>query len=385
VILLCNKVKKYIALIFIYLYISMPMAFAENINAYKAGIPAKNIIKSRLEFNSNNYSRSYVLGPNDVISIFVYDSEEFNQENIRIQPNGNIIIMPLGQIKAAGTTIEDLHIQLVNKYKKYLKDPNVTIRLDKTRPFVVYVTGAVLNPGSYEISTDTSNNQNQNSTKTEVMLERKSPLLSNVLVAAGGIQFDSDLEHVKVTNSFDNSEFNVNLMKILEKGDASQDIYLMAGDTVYIPKLPTPLAVSEEKYKKYATATFSPKIVPIKVYGYVNNPGLIKLDSSASITLNSAITAAGGYLTDSAYAPKKIFISRADISGKLVTRVVNPMSNDVTLMPNDIVYVPEKPRPLVGKSFDYMMRVLNPVNTFANTYNNWALMSDPHRYQVIGK
>jgi len=381
----CNKVKKYIALIFIYLYISMPMAFAENINDCKAEIPAKNIIKSRLEFNSNNYSRSYVLGPNDVISIFVYDSEEFNQENIRIQPNGNIIITPLGQIKAAGTTIEDLHIQLVNKYKKYLKDPNVTIRLDKTRPFVVYVTGAVLNPGSYEMSTDTSSNQNQSSTKSEVMLERKSPLLSNVLVAAGGIQFDSDLENVKITNSFDNSEFNVNLMNILEKGDASQDIYLMAGDTVYIPKLPTPLAVSEEKYKKYATATFSPKIVPIKVYGYVNNPGLIKLDSSASITLNSAITAAGGYLTDSAYAPKEIFISRADVSGKLVTRVVNPMSNDVTLMPNDIVYVPEKPRPLVGKSFDYMMRVLNPVNTFANTYNNWALMYDPHRYQVIGK
>lgn len=385
----CEKVKKYIALILIVLYLSihllMSKASAESINEYKAEIPAQNIIKSRLEFNSNNYSRSYVLGPNDVISIFVYDSEEFNQVNIRIQPNGNIIITPLGQIKVSGMTIENLHILLVNKYKKYLKEPQVTVRLDETRPFVVYVTGAVLNPGSYEMSTNTSNNQNLNNSKSEVMPERKSPLLSNVLVAAGGIQFDADLEHIKITNSFDNSEFNANLMDILEKGASNQDIYLMSGDTVYIPKLPTPLAVSEEKYKKYATATFSPKIIPVKVYGYVNNPGLIKLDSSASITLSSAITAAGGYLTDSAYAPKKIFISRADVSGKLVTRVVNPMSNDVTLMPNDIVYVPEKSRPLVGKTFDYMMRVLNPVNTFANTYNNWALMSDPHRYQVIGK
>ena len=363
----------------------MPMAFAENINGYKAEIPAKSIIKTHLEFNSNNYSRGYVLGPNDVISIFVYDSDEFNQENIRIQPNGNIIIMPLGQIKAAGTTIEDLNIKLINKYKKYLKDPKITIRLDKTRPFVVYVTGGVTNPGSYEISTDTSSNQNSSGLKSDVMLDRKSPLLSNVLVAAGGIQFDADLEHVLITNSLDNSEFKVNLMKILEKGDSSQDIYLMSGDTVYVPKLPTPLAVNEEKYKKYVTATFSPKIIPIKVYGYVNNPGLIKLDSSASITLNSAITAAGGYLSDSAYAPKKIFISRADVSGKLVTRVVNPMSNDITLMPNDIVYVPEKTRPLLGKSFDYLTRMLNPVNSFANTYNNWALMSDPHRYQVTGK
>ena len=377
--------KKYIALVSILLYLSMPMAYAENNSGNKAEIPAQNIIKSRLEFNSNNYSRNYVLGPNDIISIFVYDSEEFNQSNIRIQPNGNIIITPLGQIKVSGMTLEALHLLLVNKYKKYLKDPQVTLILNETRPFVVYVTGAVINPGSYEMSTNTSNNQSLNNQNTDVLLERKSPLLSNILVAAGGIQFDADLEHVKITNSFDKSEINANLMKILEKGDSSQDIYLMSGDSVYIPKLATPLAVSEEKYKKYATATFSPKIVPIKVYGYVNKPGLIKLDSSASITLNSAIMAAGGYLTDSAYAPKKIFISRADVSGKLVTRVVNPMSNDIILMPDDIVYVPEKPRPLLGKTFDYAMRVLNPVNTFANTYNNWALMYDPHRYQVIGK
>ena len=361
------------------------MAFAEDNAGLKAEVSKQKLIKTRLELNSSSCARSYLLGPNDIISVFVYDSEEFNQTNIRIQPNGNIIIFPMGQIKAAGMTIEDLNKKLIYKYKKYLKEPKITIRLDKTRPFVVYVTGAVLNPGSYEINTDTSINQNTGNLKSDVLVERKSPLLSNVLVAAGGVQFDADLEHVKIKNSLDNSEYSANLMDVLEKGDSSQDIYLMSGDTVYVPRLATPLAVSEEKYQKYATATFSPKVVPIKVYGYVNNPGLIKLDSSTSITLNSAIVSAGGYIKDSAYAPKKVFISRADISGKLVTRAVNPMSNDITLMPNDIVYVPEKPRPLVGKTFDYLMRVLNPVNNAANAYNNWALMFDPHRYQVIGK
>jgi len=143
--------------------------------------------------------------------------------------------------------------------------------------------------------------------------------------------------------------------------------------------------VSEEKYIKYATSTFSPKTIPVKVFGYVSRPGLIKLDNSASITLNSAIMAAGGYLTDAAYAPKKVYISRADASGKLVTKVVNPMSNDIVVMPNDIVYVPEKTRPLIGKAFDAMYKVLVPFNAAANTYNNGALMFSPTRYQVIGK
>ena len=139
------------------------------------------------------------------------------------------------------------------------------------------------------------------------------------------------------------------------------------------------------KYKKYASSTFSPKLIPVKVFGYVNRPGLIKLDSSQSLNLSSAIISAGGYLADSAYAPGKVYVSRVDVSGKLVTTVVNPKSNDITLMPNDIVYVPEKVRPLAGKAFDYMTRVFIPANTFASTYNNWALMFDPHRYQVIGK
>jgi len=377
-----NKKRKYfnaVILIIMSLFINT-MVWAEDAETVNV-----HLMKSKLEFNSNEHSRAYTLGPNDIISIFVYDTKEFDQEKIRIQPDGNIIITPLGQIKAAGSTIEDLHVLLVNKYKKYLKDPQVTVRLDQLRPFVAYVTGAVLNPGGYELNTDTSSHQPVvNSDSSGIQIERKSPYLSNLLVAAGGVKFDADIEHIKVKNAINGSEFEVNLMTILE-GDSNEDVYLMAGDVITVPKLPTPLAVSEEKYIKYVTSTFSPKYVPIKVFGYVNKPGLIKLDSSASITLNSAIMAAGGYLIDSAYAPKKVYVSRADASGKLVTKTVNPMKNDIAVMPNDIVYVPDKPRSVTGKAFDYMYRILAPFNAAANTYNNAALMFSPTRYQVIGK
>ena len=359
--------------------------FTQAVQAEDAGIIDANLIKSNLEYDSRNHARDYLLGPNDVISVFVYDSKEFDQEKMRVQPDGNIILTPLGQVRASGKTIEELHLLLINKYKKYLKDPQVTIRLDQLRPFVTYISGAVISPGGYELNADTSTHQGfMTSDLSMLQVERKSPLLSNLLMAAGGIKFDADLEHIKITNSINNSEFEVNLMNLIE-GNATQDVYLMAGDVIYVPKMPTPLAVSDEKYIKYATSTFSPKTIPVKVFGYVSNPGLIKLDNTASITLNSAIMAAGGYLTDAAYAPKKVYISRADASGKLVTKVVNPMSNDIVVMPNDIVYVPEKTIPLIGKAFDAMLKVITPFNAAANTYNNGALMFSPTRYQVIGK
>lgn len=162
----------------------------------------------------------------------------------------------------------------------------------------------------------------------------------------------------------------------------TQDLVLRDGDVVYVPKLKTPLAVSDEVYQKYITSNFSPKFVPVKVFGYVNHPGIIKLENNASISLNSAIMGAGGYLEDAAYAPQKVYLSRPDASGKLVTKVVNPMASDITVMPNDIVYVPEKTRPLIGKSFEALYKIILPFNMFANTYNNAWLMFEPHRYQV---
>lgn len=335
--------------------------------------------KASLYANKGFVARKYILGPNDVINISIYNVPELNQEKIRVQPDGKIILTPLGTIEAAGLSIDEFNQLLTEKYKYYLKDPKISTTLVESRPFIVYVSGAVVSPGSYEINT---NNQNY-LTNTEIQVERKSPLLSNVLIASGGLSYDADLEHVQIFNNIDKSTYEVNLLDLLEKRDVNQDIYLMAGDSIHVPKVVSPLAISEEKYKKYSNATFSQKTVPVKVLGYVNEPGLIQLDSSQSLNLNSAISSAGGYINTSAYPPKKVFLSRVDASGKLVTRVINPMSNDVALMPNDIVYIPDKPRPMLGKAVDYATRLMSPINTTAATYNNWALMFNPTRYQVV--
>ena len=324
-------------------------------------------------------TRKYIVGPNDIINVSLLGIPQLSQDSVKVQPDGKIDLAGLGNIKVAGFTIEEVSDQLNEKYAYYVKNPNVSVNLKRSRPFIIQVTGAVSTPGSYEINTDTENGNslyNNNST----FVERKTPILSNVLIAAGGINYDADLEHIMISNSIEEVEYEINALALLEKNKSAQDIYLMAGDSVHVPRLVTPLAVDEAKYKKFANAAFSNRVVPVRVLGYVNTPGLVNLNTSVSSTLNTAISEAGGYQSSSAYPPKKVFVSRIGNDGNMVTTVVNPMKNDMTLMPNDVVYVPDKVKPLVGKVFDYMARVIAPFSSVASGYNNWSLIFDPTRF-----
>ncbi|MCE3235265.1 MAG: Capsule polysaccharide export protein, partial [Vampirovibrio sp.] len=132
---------------------------------------------------ANYTGRKYRLGPNDVLSVSVYDSPEFSQTELLVQPDGNITLAPFGSINVAGVTIDALQKDLTERLKFYLNNPQVTVKLDRTKPFQVYVAGAVLRPGPYEMLTDINRNQMVSSTTPGLVLERRLPLLSNVLVA----------------------------------------------------------------------------------------------------------------------------------------------------------------------------------------------------------
>ncbi|WP_373531303.1 polysaccharide biosynthesis/export family protein [Vampirovibrio sp.] len=333
---------------------------------------------------ANFTGRKYRLGPNDILTISVYDAPEFSQENLLVQPDGNITLAPFGAIDVAGTTIDDLQKDVSQRLKYYLNDPKVTVKLERTKPFQVYVTGGVLRPGAYEMVTDISRVQMVSSSGSPgVLMERKLPLLSNVLVAAGGLKYDADLEHVRVRNRFDGSSFEINVLDLIQNGNTEQDLFLIAGDSVEVPSLPTPYALDDQKYKAMLGSSVFQKDIPVKVYGYVNKPGLYLLDGAQSANLNSAIGQAGGYLaTEASYSPTKVYVSRVDGDGHLTTTTVDPRHDDLALRPNDIVYVPNKVVPRVGKAFDYMTRVVMPFASLAAGMNNWALLFDPTRFNV---
>lgn len=319
----------------------------------------------------NVLAPKYILGPNDVINVNLYGIPNTNSQEIRIQPDGKISFDMIGSMQIAGLTLEQLEQCLTEKYSEYYQDPKISINLIESKPFIVYVLGAVLTPGSYEVQTMAGNNRTTSQNlHPDVTINRLTPLLSSVLISSGGLSFDADLEHIEIRNSVTGQNRTINMLDLLVKKDTSQDVYLIAGDTVYVPRLASPLMVDPDKYKLYASSSFSPRTVPVKVYGYVNTPGLISLNTAQSLNLLSAITAAGGYLKDSAYTPSKVIVYRADEQGNLAPMRVNPLHKDIQLMPNDIVYVPQKIVPRVGLLFDFLDRVSLPLFFTSQIYRS---------------
>ncbi len=319
----------------------------------------------------NMMARKYPLGPNDVISLKFFGYPELSHDQIRVQPDGYIILDMLGPINVNGMTLVDLYRLLKEKYSYYYKNPKISIDLAETKPFMVYINGAVLNPGSYEVSTNSSFRPMIENAHPEISVNRVSPLLTSVLTAAGGLSLDADLENIQIKNKLTREAYTVDLLSLLQADNTAQDLYLIPGDIVIVPKLEHPSALTSEKYKLYANSSFSPRTVPVKVFGYVNNPGLVTLPASNSLSLLSAIAAAGGYLKDSAYFPPKVYVLRKkDDQGNLEKLAINPQVKEFQLMSNDVVYVPQKVIPRIGSFFDFATRVVSPFYFLSSSFRN---------------
>lgn len=102
-----------------------------------------------MPFAASAQTSSYVLGADDVIAISVYDEEGLSFEEIRILDSGKITYPFLGEVIAAGNTINSLEDIIRNGLinGEFLINPAVTVNIVEYRPF--YISGQVAAPGSY--------------------------------------------------------------------------------------------------------------------------------------------------------------------------------------------------------------------------------------------
>src|SRR5258708_36279825 len=74
---------------------------------------------------------SYVLGPDDLISIRVLQAPDLADKPIRIDLNGYIDLPFIGRVRAAGTTVEVLRTELEAKVSAIVREQQVTINLNE--------------------------------------------------------------------------------------------------------------------------------------------------------------------------------------------------------------------------------------------------------------
>ena len=204
-------------------------------------------------------NQSYVIGDEDVLQISVWGSPELTIQ-VPVRPDGMITVPPVGDVKAAGLTPQELKAVLEKELIKYVKSPAVSVVVTAVNSFKVFVTGEGIRGGL-------SGGAAGASASGAISLKRSTTLLQ-LLTQLGSLQ-NADLYNSYVLRN--GQKLNVDLYKLMAKGDVSQDVQLRPNDVIFIP----------DNFEKR-----------IMVLGEVKTPSVIQYREG--MTVLDAILSAGG-------------------------------------------------------------------------------------------
>jgi len=166
----------------------------------------------------NNFMSSYRLGPEDVISITVFNLDRYSKTGIIIPPDALIShpLIPEG-IHVAGKTTRQVADEITKKLDEYVIDPKVTVSLDKAQSAVFWVVGDVGQPG------------------IRPMTRRLS--LTEALALSGGVLPTGNKKKVAVMRRQANGFMQPTIIDVaaIEKGRMPDNYFLNPGDQIIVP------------------------------------------------------------------------------------------------------------------------------------------------------
>jgi polysaccharide export outer membrane protein len=166
----------------------------------------------------NNYLKDYRLGPEDVISIEVFNQPRYSKAGITVPPDGRIsfYLIPEG-VRVVGKTTQQVQEEIQKRLDEYIIDPQVTVYLDKAMSARYSVLGDVGKPG--------------------VLIMTRRLSVMEAIAEAGGVLNTGDKKKIVILRRKANGTLYpipVNLSAI-EKGQAKEMDYLSPGDQVIVP------------------------------------------------------------------------------------------------------------------------------------------------------
>jgi polysaccharide export outer membrane protein len=93
---------------------------------------------------------SYVIGPEDVLDIAVWDSTELTR-TVPVRPDGKISLPLVNDVPAAGLTPMQLRETLTTALTTFIPRPAVSVLVHEIHSIKVAVIGQVKTPGRYEL------------------------------------------------------------------------------------------------------------------------------------------------------------------------------------------------------------------------------------------
>jgi len=276
-----------------------------------------------------NYQYKYILGPADIISIDLTDTDDIDN-SYEIDPEGMIDLPFIGKVKIDGLSIDDAQYVLKEILAEYYKNPDLQISIDEYNSSKVYFIGAVRN-------------------QITINLDQKPIKLIEAAIQANFNPNAADkLLGTKGFLRRDNKVYKINLNNAFTSVDDKENFYLKKDDVIFIDR----------------------NSDSIHVFGEVSKPGEYYPNNSYSLT--ELISTAGlNQLTANA---KKVYVIREDFNNFLKVKVYqldikNPVNliagRKFMLQPKDILFIP--PTEIV--KWNRVISLLLPQTDLFNSYN----------------
>lgn len=125
----------------------MALMMVFGIAACAGSLPSSEVVA---EANSASM-KQFLLGPEDVLEIAVWKSEELTQKEVVVRPDGKIGIPLIGDVDASGRTADELANHIAGLLKKFKENPSVSVKVREVNSYHVYVLGDVVKPGKYQL------------------------------------------------------------------------------------------------------------------------------------------------------------------------------------------------------------------------------------------
>ena len=302
----------------------------------------KNLVDSHPSVAASS-AREYRIGPEDVLTINVFEAQELNRE-VRVSASGEISLPLLGSVRAAELTPRELEIVLEELlHRTYMKDPHVSVFVHEMQSHPVSVMGAVKRPGVFQIRG--SKTLLEVLSLAEGLADDAGETVIILRGAALSAEPDQSTDHPAAEDQLPagaesageaksaSSGFNdnpsasengvqVNLKDLLEAADSRNDPLVHPGDIVKVARAGV-----------------------VYVIGEVRRPGGFTLKSNERISVLQALALSEGLTRTAAKAGARIIRTDQQSGERKETsidlgKILAGKAADPVLEPKDIVFVP---------------------------------------------
>ena len=180
------------------------------------GLLAIALLMVQIYHKSIAADEAYKIQPGDVLEISVWKEEGLVRTAL-VRPDGGMSFPLVGDIRAAGESVERLSATITERLSKYIPDPVVTVSMQQLSGNKIYVVGKVARPGEYVANSYVD--------------------VVQAIAMAGGMTTFASVNKIKIVRRFgENLEAYPFRFSDIEDGEnLEQNIILQSGDIVVVP------------------------------------------------------------------------------------------------------------------------------------------------------